>query len=42
MTTWLMQSVGESAEIADEYTARMRTIRDGERGRSWPRLFKIE
>ncbi len=35
MTTWLMQNVGESAEIADEYTARMRTIRDGERGRSW-------
>ncbi|GIF02359.1 aminoglycoside phosphotransferase family protein [Paractinoplanes rishiriensis] len=29
MTTWLMQNVGESAEIADEYAVRMRTIRDG-------------
>ncbi len=35
MTTWLMQNVGESVEIADEYTARMRTVREGERERSW-------
>jgi aminoglycoside phosphotransferase (APT) family kinase protein len=29
MTTWLMQNTHESPEIADEYQARMRTIRDG-------------
>lgn len=29
MTTWLMQNVNESPEIADEYQVRMRTIRDG-------------
>ncbi|MCA1604110.1 MAG: phosphotransferase, partial [Acidobacteria bacterium] len=35
MTTWLMQNVQESREIADEYHARIRTIRDGERRRAW-------
>lgn len=29
MTTWLMQNVKESSEIAEEYQVRMRTIRDG-------------
>jgi Ser/Thr protein kinase RdoA (MazF antagonist) len=29
MTTWLMQNVNESAEVADEYQVRMRSIRDG-------------
>jgi aminoglycoside phosphotransferase (APT) family kinase protein len=29
MTTWLMQNINESVEIADEYQVRMRTIRDG-------------
>jgi Ser/Thr protein kinase RdoA (MazF antagonist) len=29
MTTWLMQNVNESLEVADEYQVRMRTIRDG-------------
>jgi Ser/Thr protein kinase RdoA (MazF antagonist) len=29
MTTWLMQNINESPEIADEYQVRMRTIRDG-------------
>jgi thiamine kinase-like enzyme len=29
MTTWLMQNINESAEIADEYRVRMRTIRSG-------------
>ncbi|GAA0432670.1 hypothetical protein Aca07nite_19900 [Actinoplanes capillaceus] len=29
MTTWLMQNTGESEEIAAEFQARMRTIRDG-------------
>ncbi|MEO6090654.1 MAG: aminoglycoside phosphotransferase family protein, partial [Umezawaea sp.] len=34
MTTWLMQSVNESTEIADEYRLRMRTIR-GDRSQPW-------
>ncbi len=29
MTTWIMQNVCESQDIADEFEARMRTIRDG-------------
>ncbi|WP_433792143.1 phosphotransferase family protein [Actinoplanes sp. CA-252034] len=29
MTTWLMQNIGESSDIADEFQVRMRTIRDG-------------
>ncbi len=29
MTTWLMQNVSESSEIAHEYQVRMATIRDG-------------
>lgn len=29
MTTWLMQNIGESPDIADEFQVRMRTIRDG-------------
>jgi aminoglycoside phosphotransferase (APT) family kinase protein len=34
MTTWLMQNVAESAEIADEYQFRMRTLR-GESTSGW-------
>lgn len=34
MTTWLMQNVGQSAEIADEYQVRMRTLR-GEPSSGW-------
>lgn len=34
MTTWLMQNVAESQEIADEYQARMRTLR-GEPSAGW-------
>jgi len=34
MTTWLMQNVAESEEIADEYQARMRTLR-GEPSPGW-------
>lgn len=34
MTTWLMQNIGESADIAREYEARMRTIR-GEDATPW-------
>lgn len=34
MTTWLMQNVGESSEIADEYQVRMRTLR-GEPSSGW-------
>lgn len=29
MTTWLMQNIGESPDVAEEYKVRMRTIRDG-------------
>jgi aminoglycoside phosphotransferase (APT) family kinase protein len=29
MTTWIMQNVQESQQIADEFESRMRTIRDG-------------
>ncbi|MFI5935946.1 phosphotransferase family protein [Actinoplanes sp. NPDC051494] len=29
MTTWLMQNINESSEVAEEYQVRMRTIRDG-------------
>lgn len=34
MTTWLMQNVAESPEIADEYQVRMRTLR-GEPSSDW-------
>lgn len=34
MTTWLMQNVAESPEIAEEYRARMRTLR-GEPSPGW-------
>ncbi|HEX5403979.1 MAG TPA: aminoglycoside phosphotransferase family protein [Pseudonocardiaceae bacterium] len=34
MTTWLMQNVAESQEIADEYQSRMRTLR-GEPSPGW-------
>jgi Ser/Thr protein kinase RdoA (MazF antagonist) len=34
MTTWLMQNVAESAEIADEYQVRMRTLH-GEPSPGW-------
>ena len=29
MTTWIMQNIEEPEDIAAEYEARMRTIRDG-------------
>ncbi len=29
MTTWIMQNIEESEEIAEEHESRMRTIRDG-------------
>jgi len=35
MTTWLMQNVNESPEIAEEYAHRMLTIRDGRRDVPW-------
>jgi hypothetical protein len=34
MTTWLMQNVAESQDIADEYQVRMRTLR-GEQSKGW-------
>ncbi|WP_367134440.1 phosphotransferase enzyme family protein [Saccharothrix sp. HUAS TT1] len=35
MTTWLMQNVNESEEIAREYERRMNTLRSGEATRDW-------
>lgn len=35
MTTWLMQNVNESPEIAEEYERRMLTVRDGRRDVLW-------
>lgn len=35
MTTWLMQNVNESPEIAEEYERRMQTIRDNRRDVPW-------
>ena len=35
MTTWLMQNVNESVEIAREYETRMRTIRGLSKGGDW-------
>jgi hypothetical protein len=35
MTTWLMQNVNESQEIADEYQVRMRTIRGEGSSHGW-------
>ncbi|MYW90014.1 aminoglycoside phosphotransferase family protein [Amycolatopsis rubida] len=35
MTTWLMQNVNESADIAEEFSDRMRTIRTGRSERPW-------
>lgn len=34
MTTWLMQNVAESQDVADEYQVRMRTLR-GEPSKGW-------
>ncbi|GLZ36353.1 hypothetical protein Lesp02_85400 [Lentzea sp. NBRC 105346] len=39
MTTWLMQNIGESQIIADEFQARMRTLRTGQRGQEPWRPF---
>ncbi|CAG6396899.1 aminoglycoside phosphotransferase family protein [Streptomyces cocklensis] len=35
MTTWLMQNIGESAEIADEYARRIASLRDDSAPRDW-------
>ena len=35
MTTWLMQNVNQSSEIAAEFATRMRTIRSGKRNTAW-------
>jgi aminoglycoside phosphotransferase (APT) family kinase protein len=35
MTTWLMQNVGESEQIADEFRARMASLRDDSAPRRW-------
>ncbi|MBL1096184.1 aminoglycoside phosphotransferase family protein [Streptomyces coffeae] len=35
MTTWLMQNVSESAEVAEEYARRIASLRDDEMPRNW-------
>jgi aminoglycoside phosphotransferase (APT) family kinase protein len=35
MTTWLMQNIGESAEIAEEYSRRVASLRDDAAPRCW-------
>jgi thiamine kinase-like enzyme len=35
MTTWLMQNINQSSEIADEFAVRMRTIRTGRSDQPW-------
>jgi hypothetical protein len=35
MTTWLMQNVGESAAIAEEYGRRIASLRDDSAPRYW-------
>lgn len=35
MTTWIMQNVGESPEIADEYAMRLRALKSGASERPW-------
>lgn len=35
MTTWLMQNIGESKEIADEYARRIASLRDDSASRDW-------
>lgn len=37
MTTWVMQNVHESQDIADEFASRMKTIRDGVQSKWSPR-----
>ncbi len=35
MTTWLMQNVGESPAVAEEFGRRLAAIRDGASQREW-------
>jgi Ser/Thr protein kinase RdoA (MazF antagonist) len=35
MTTWIMQNVHESSDVADEFQARMTTLRTGRTDRPW-------
>ena len=35
MTTWIMQNVGESPEIAAEFALRVASLREGDRERAW-------
>lgn len=35
MTTWLMQNIGEGPDVAEEFRARMESMRAGERDRVW-------
>ncbi|GGO56227.1 hypothetical protein GCM10012287_49330 [Streptomyces daqingensis] len=35
MTTWLMQNIGESQKVADEYARRIASLRDDDAPRNW-------
>ena len=35
MTTWLMQNIGESDRIADEFRTRLASLRDDNAPRNW-------
>lgn len=35
MTTWIMQNIGESSEVADEFALRVGSLRDQDLGRPW-------
>jgi len=35
MTIWIMQNVGESSAIADEFARRVGSLRDRDFDRSW-------
>jgi galactose-1-phosphate uridylyltransferase len=35
MTTWLMQNIGESEQVAREFRTRLASLRDGEGPRRW-------
>jgi hypothetical protein len=35
MTTWIMQNINESQEIADEYAMRLRALKTGRAERPW-------
>jgi len=35
MTTWIMQNIGESKAVADEFALRVTSLREGDAKRGW-------